>query len=269
MLGAADSEDASPLARPFGIAVSGGALIVADPDAPGVFRLAAEGPPQPIACRNRDWTAPMAVAAGDDGTLFVADGGAPAVVRVEPGGACAALGEADLERPTGVALSGGRLFVVDPPRHQVVVLSTAGRVLRRFGEAGEAPGQLYYPAGIAADADGSLLVVDSLNFRICRFTPEGALVEAFGERGDEDGRLARPKAVAAGPRGTILVTDAQRGLVLAFTRQGGFDFAFGEPGKEPGQLDLPSGIAVDGERVYVASSLNHRIEEYQLLGDVP
>lgn len=269
VLGTSDEPSGPALARPFGLVLAGGTLVTADPDLPGVFRLPEDGPPQPVTCREREWAAPMALAAGPDGTLFVADGGAPAVVRVGPAGECRAFGGEVLERPTGLAFQASRLYVVDPPRHRIVAFTPDGREVRRFGEEGEGDGQLYFPTAIAAAPDGTLLVVDALNFRVCRFSPEGSFLGAFGERGDEAGRLARPKAIAVTPDGRIYVSDAQRGVVLAFTRRGAFDFELGEPGKAPGQLDQPAGLAVAGDRLHVASSLNHRIERYLLLGEAP
>jgi len=44
--------------------------------------------------------------------------------------------------------------------------------------------------------------------------------------------------------------------------------SWGSPGSAPGQLDGPNGIAVAGARIYVADSLNHRIEIFDPQGRV-
>jgi sugar lactone lactonase YvrE len=257
------------LQRPFGVAVGedGAVLWVADPDAPGLFRIDSGGVLEPVACRGREWGAPMAVAVSPDGTLWVADAGAPAVVRLARDRACQAFGAGDLMRPTGVAVAGGRVWVADPPAHRLVAFEPDGRVALRIGEEGGGPGQLEFPSGVGVDGAGNLLVVDALNFRISRFSPDGRFLSAFGERGDESGELARPKAVATDARGRIYVSDAQRDTILVYSDQGAFDYALGEPGSDPGQVVLPAGLAVSGDRVFVADSGNGRIEVYRLLGD--
>lgn len=254
------------LVRPFGLTVSGGALVVADPDAGTVVRFDDRGRPTALACKGRAWGSPMAVADGGGGVLYVADAGTAEVIRLAPGGACTALGAGVLERPTGVAVAGDRLLVADPPRHVVVVLSLDGVVLARWGGEGSGDGQLRFPSGLAVTEDGTTLVVDALNFRVARFAADGGWGGAFGERGDAGGALARPKAVAVDTRGRIYVSDAQRDLVLVYAPDGAFEYAIGESGSAPGQLALPAGIAVGGGRLHVADSHNRRVQVFKLLG---
>ncbi|HSN89705.1 MAG TPA: hypothetical protein VLS93_00620 [Anaeromyxobacteraceae bacterium] len=257
---------AALFARPFGLAVGpGGEILVADPDLPGVVRLLPGGRSERVACRDRAWRAPMAVALAAGGDLLVADAGAAEIVRVA-GGACRRLGAGALERPTGVAVVGERLFAVDPPRHEVVELSPDGAAVRRFGGLGETGGSLHFPTAIAAAPDGTLLVVDALNFRVARFTPEGAFLGAFGSPGETDGAFARPKGVAVSPSGAVFVSDAQRDLVLAFRADGTFDHALGASGSGPGLFALPAGLAVAGGRLVVADSQNGRVQVFEILG---
>lgn len=269
VLGIERDEQGALFTRPFGVTIDGDRLLVADPDAPAVLALVpARGRVERIACPDRPWTNPMALAVGPDRTLFVADAGAATVVRIGPGSGCTALGTGKLERPTGVAVAAGRVYVVDTPRHEVVVFSPEGPEIGRFGGRGEAPGKLNYPTAIAAWRD-ALLVVDALNFRVARYTLDGVFVTAFGEAGGAGGGFVRPKAVAAGGNDAIYVSDAQRDMVLVFAWDGVFQYAIGgdEPG--PGQLAHPAGLAVDGDVLYVADSQNRRLQAYQILGGRP
>lgn len=254
------------LARPFGVAVSGGTLYVADPDAPSVLRIDGLAAVR-IVCRDLEWSAPMGIAIADDGSLYVADGGSATIVVVQPSGACRAIGAGMLERPVALALDGERILVADPPRHQVVVLSRAGEVLARWGRRGSADGEFHFPTGVARAPDGTLLVVDALNFRVARLSGDGAWLGAFGVPGETGGDLARPKAVATDAAGRMYVSDAQRDVVLVFGRDGGFSHAIGASGARPGWLASPAGVAVEARRVVVADSMNGRIQVFEIVGD--
>ena len=276
--------EAGSLARPFGIAaLADGSFAVADPDAPAVLRIrlaTAQGPsqgdrPNPgssvarVACRGREWIAPMSVAESPDGSLWVADGGAGELVRIAPDGACRAVGAGLLERPTGVVAEASRVLAVDPPRHEVVALSQDGAVLGRFGRQGSGDGELHFPTALARAGDGTLLVVDALNFRIVRLAPDGAWLGAFGAPGQTGGALARPKGVAVDAEGRIYVSDAQRDAVLVFSPAGAFEVALSRGGTEPGRLTMPAGVAVGAGRLYVADSQNHRVQVFEILGGRP
>lgn len=250
--------------RPFGVAAAEAEVFVADPEAPAVYRIDRQsGAAAPLECADRPWGAPIAVALDASGTLYVAD--RASVVRVRKG-SCAVLVGAGLERPSGLAFAAGRLYAVDPPRHQVIAFSADGSELLRFGSRGEEPGELNFPTAIAAAGDGSLLVVDALNFRIDRFAPDGKFLGAFGEAGDAGGAFGRPKGVATDSRGRIYVSDVQHDVVLVFSPGGEFAFAVGRTGEGPGQFLLPAGLAVSGRFLFVADSYNHRVQVFELLG---
>lgn len=255
-----------PLARPFGVAASGDVLWVSDPDLPAVLKVTG-GAAERVSCPAQPWGAPMAVAVADDGTAFVADGGAGRVVAIAAGGGCRALGEGALDRPVAVALDGDRLLVADPPRHQIVVLASSGEVLARWGSLGDGAGQLHFPTGVARAPDGTVLVVDAMNFRIVRLSAAGEWLAAFGTSGEEGAALASPKAVATDPSGRVFVTDARRDVVLVFGATGELDYTIGETGSAPGHLAHPAGVAVVGRRVLVADSMNRRVQVFEILGD--
>lgn len=254
----------SPLARPFGVAVDGPELLIADPDGAQVLAIDRRtGRRRALECSGHPWSAPMAVAAAPDRTRYVADA-AGVLARLPAGGGCTLIGAGRLTRPTGVAWQGGRVWAVDPPVHQLVAFTPDGQEALRVGGLGAGPAELHFPTAVAAAADGSLLVVDALNFRVSRFAGDGTPLDRFGRAGEEESAFGRPKGVAAGPGGAILVTDALSDQVKLFTAAGRFELAFGGSGSGPGQLLLPAGIAVSGRQVYVCDSLNRRIAVFEL-----
>ena len=262
---AAPGTPSDALVRPFAVAAVQDVVVVADPDAARVLRLDwRTGRAEPLECAGRRWTSPIAVAAGAGGATLVADG--DHVVRVS-GSSCSDFGAGALDRPTGIAVASGRVYVVDPPRHDVVVFDEAGAELARFGARGEGEGELNFPTAVAVAQDGTLLVVDALNFRVVRFSADGRYLGAFGETGEGEGAFARPKAVAVDAAGRIYVSDAERDVVVVFDAAGTFEYALGGSGSGPGELLLPAGLAVAAAHLFVADSQNARIQVFELLGD--
>jgi DNA-binding beta-propeller fold protein YncE len=266
------SEDAAAdaLVRPFDVAVrADGSFVLADPDRPGVLDYARDGTfAAELTCAAHAWAAPMSVALSDDGAVWVADAAEGAVVRWTPQG-CRVLRPEGLERPTGLAVAGGRIAVADPPAHRVVVLSPEGDVLARLGARGAGDSGFNFPSDVAAAPDGSLYVVDALNFRVVHLASDGRWLGAFGAPGEQGAGLARPKGVHVDEAGRVWVTDAQRDVVLVFRPGGDLEYLLGEPGAEPGQLAHPAGLSTRSGRLVVADSVNRRAEIYELLGGAP
>jgi DNA-binding beta-propeller fold protein YncE len=262
--GEAGAPDA--LARPFDVALrADGSFVLADPDRPGVLAYGRDGAfAAELVCRDQAWSAPMSVALSGDGAVWVADAGAAAVVRWTAAG-CAVLRPEGLQRPTGIALSGDRVVVADPPAHRLLFLSPGGEVLARFGTNGEGDGEFNFPTDVAAADDGSLWIVDALNFRVVHLAGDGRWLGAFGTRGERGAGLARPKGINA-DAGRVYVTDAQRDAVLVFRTDGALEYVLGESGEAHGQFAHPAGLSARGGRLVVADSVNRRAEIFELLG---
>ena len=255
------------LKRPFGLAAIEGGFVVADPDAQAVLRVDwRRGRFDQVTCAGQPWQMPVAVASTAEGDLYVADGAAGVVVRVDARGACHRIGAGQLVRPSGVAVADGKVYVVDPPRHEVVVFLPDGREQLRFGRDERGGEALHYPTGIAVTLDGTLLVVDTLHFRVARFSREGQHLSSFGEAGDGEGAFGRPKGIAVDSEGQLYVTDAQHDVVLLFSPSGSFLLAVGGSGAGPGGLSLPAGVATRDGYLYVANSYGRRVEIFVLPG---
>ncbi|HET8542584.1 MAG TPA: hypothetical protein VFL83_22100 [Anaeromyxobacter sp.] len=263
-----DGSDADLLARPFDVALLGdGSFVVADPDRPGVLSYAPDGSvKRELTCKNHPWASPISVAAAADGAIWVADAAAPAIVRWSASG-CRVLAPEGIERPTGIAVTGARIVVVDPPMHQVVSLSEDGAVVARVGRRGDGEGEFNYPTDVAAAPDGSLYVVDALNFRVVHLRADGGWIDAFGTRGGSGAALARPKGIDADGGGLVWVSDAQRDVVLVFRPGGSLEYLVGQPGSAPGEFAHPAGLSARGGRLVVADSVNRRAAMFEVLGE--
>lgn len=79
---------------------------------------------------------------------------------------------------TDVAITDGRVVVLDRSIPALVVYDSLGRVRGRYGRKGQGPGEFEYPVAMAAAPDGGVAVFDMANGRIehfdSSFAPTGA-----------------------------------------------------------------------------------------------
>ena len=261
--------------RPYGVAVDGQGrrLYVADPGLGAVhaFDLAAGRYALLRGARKQRLRTPIGVAVDGNGRLLVADSESALVFVFSPKQRLLfSFGrEQGLERPTGIAAAGDRVYVTDTAGHRVLAYRLRGgraEPLFNFGGRGDAPGRFNYPVDLAVSKDGQLYVNDSLNFRVQVFDAQGKALRSLGRPGDSSGSFQRSKGVALDSDGNLYVVDALFDTVQIFGPDTRFLLNFGRPGAEDGEFWLPSGLAIDGtDRLYVADSYNRRVQTFQYL----
>jgi DNA-binding beta-propeller fold protein YncE len=172
-----------------------------------------------------------------------------------------------LEHPAGLAWSGDRLLVADSQLHQVVIFSSDGRLISRFGRRGTGDGEFNFPTHVSVDAAGRIYVTDSMNNRIQVFDREGHFLRSFGSAGDSPGHFSRPKGVAVDTAGHVYVVDGLFDNVQIFDDAGRLLLDWGESGSGPGKFWLPNAIAINSRNeIYVADTYNHRIQVFRYTG---
>ncbi len=126
------------------------------------------------------------LALGEDGRLWVLDGGRREVAVFEAGGGAevaSLAGEVLFDRPGGIAVGrGGRVVVTDTGRHGFVTLPGEDGVPSMLGAPGLGAGEFFKPRGVAWLPDGRLVVVDHGNHRAQLFEADGTFADAFGAR---------------------------------------------------------------------------------------
>jgi tripartite motif-containing protein 71 len=60
--------------------------------------------------------------------------------------------------PTGIAISGDRVYVCDTHSSRIQIFDLHGLTLAAFGEPGSGDGRFYYPSGIAVDGSRNVYV---------------------------------------------------------------------------------------------------------------
>jgi DNA-binding beta-propeller fold protein YncE len=179
-----------------------------------------------------------------DGTLFVSDEGADAVLRCDAGGAIlGSLGEGTaLADPAGLALGpAGALYVASRGTDSVLVFDATGAPAGELG----ADADLHAPWGLAFDARGRLAVASSGGDEVALLDPSGARVGSVGA-----GALASPRGLCFGRDGRLYVADHDDGRVAVFDAAGELSGSL----DAGGTLGAPIGLAFGPDGLlYVAS----------------
>lgn len=165
-------------------------------------------------------------------------------------------------KPYGIGLRDGRLYVCDTMLAGVVVMDLRARTFEQWKPEGD--GTLRKPINcFVDDADGRLYVADTERSQVVVFDSTRAYVSAFGER-----EGARPTDVfVEGER--IWVSDLGGQRVRVYDRTTFEQLrAFPEPGEEaPKALFSPTNLYVRGDRVYVSDFGDFKVKIYSTDGE--
>jgi hypothetical protein len=164
---------------------------------------------------------------------------------------CAGRTGPKLDKPRGIALADGKLFVADMGFDTICVYDADSLAfLRTIGSSGSDEGELDGPIGVAADAaNGHLFVADTGNHRIQVFSFAGELVRSFGTLGGLPYQFYRPRGITLLQRDLILVSETTR--VQLLTTQGKAVHTFSGAERSPPTAEL-YGVTSLGEAVVVA-----------------
>lgn len=187
------------------------------------------------------------------------------------------------KKPTGVAVDEtSSVYVADRNNNRVVILSSAGVVMRSLGRTnpqgrfipGTGAGEFNKPTGVAI-SPSRIAVADRNNGRVQVFDrglyflfdiklDQGAPVPSVTSGSEEDDdEIGGPFAVAWGPDGALYVTDEGNDRVLVFDQQGALLASIGSEGDALGQFELPKGAAVSAlSYLYAADRANKRVQKF-------
>jgi Uncharacterized conserved protein len=171
--------------------------------------------------------APLGLAFGPDGTLYVTD-----------------------------------IRGLDAKAHRVLSFAPDGTLVRSMG----APGQLTFPNGIVVDAHGNIEVSDSNNGRLVVFNVAGKMLATIS-RGVGEGDLGMPRGAAVDDAGRLFVVDTADHMVRVYrvgdatTPTPAYIGSFGGEGQLDGTFEYPNGVATDTRaHIYVTDRENNRVQ---------
>ncbi len=127
--------------------------------------------------------------------------------------------------PCGITCDGELLWITDAGNHRVQGVNTAGVPVASFGQAGDAPGDLALPKGIAVDTDGHLYVTDGRFENVQVFDASGRLLLVFGDEGTGPGEFWLPGGIFIDSRNRVWICDTYNGRVQVFDYLGVKDAA--------------------------------------------
>ncbi len=199
-----------------------------------------------------------------------------------------------INKPYGVEMRDGRIYVCDTRNQGVIVLDIPGQETRIMGVSGTA--RFASPTDIAMADDGTIYVSDAARNVIFVFDADerhirsigepgfqptgldvfgdelyvadfgtntlqvrdcqsGALRRTIGALGTERGQFLRPLGVAVGPDGNVVVSDVYACRVSRFSPEGELLSSFGQTGNTLGNFVRPKHVDIDDDgNVYVVDA---------------
>jgi sugar lactone lactonase YvrE len=188
-------------------------------------------------------------------------------------------GVTSMTKPTGIGLSGDRVYVTDLGSRTVRAYTRSGDYLFDFAAIRDgARTRLDSPVHIAVAPDSTVWVTDRGLRAVYVFDRDGKYLRRFVPNGDKAFRWS-PLAIAFSADGDVYISDvgdSSRHRVLRFGAGDKLKAKWGKtsPGSDgsdpPGAFHFPNGLAVSGTGsaglVYVADGDNHRVQVFRTDG---
>ena len=150
----------------------------------------------------------------------------------------------------------GRIYIVDGGNHRVVAFDRDGKYLFSIGKRGRAKGEFRWPLGITTDKNGVVYVADKSNKRIQKFDPDGNFISSFIVRFRKGGVGTPIDIAISEKTGLIFVTERERHHVMVFDGDGTPLGDWGKEGVNLNEFRYPATVATFDGLLYVVDSLN-------------
>ncbi|HCC49131.1 MAG TPA: hypothetical protein DEQ38_13600 [Elusimicrobia bacterium] len=154
------------------------------------------------------------------GKLFVADAKVNAVFVFDLEGKFLKKIEGALKAPEAVAVGGGKLYVADTGNSRVAVFDEEGKMLWAFSSPGDAPGQVKGPRGIAYGPDNRVYLANTGGSRVEVFNSDGIYLYGFPVAKQDGVTKLKPVKLSLSRAGDILVSDPEKAVLQRYDRTG-------------------------------------------------
>ena len=171
---------------------------------------------------------------------------------------------ANLSRPIDVLVDeeSGDVLVADGSFSHIIVFNELGKTVRAIGQRGNGPGRFRAITSIASGADG-LFLLDRLELPAQVISMDGEYQYSFGESD-----LIFPTAIAVDRDQRVYISDRSDNTIRVY-QHGQLLMKFGGGGSAPGRFRIITGLYVSGDLLYVADSLNERVQVLRINPNAP
>lgn len=171
---------------------------------------------------------------------------------------------ANLSRPMDVFVNeeNGDVFVADGSYSHIVVFNKFGRATHAIGSRGNGPGRFRAITAMTREREG-LYVLDRLELPVQVLSENGAFQYAFGEQ-----ELTYPVSIAVSRDQFVFVAERSDDSIRVY-QDGKFQLKFGGAGSAPGRFRIISDLWVQGDYLYVADSMNRRVQVLRINPEAP
>jgi hypothetical protein len=166
----------------------------------------------------------------------------------------------NLSRPMDVYVdeTTREVYVADGSYSHIVIFNEFGKSIRAIGRRGTGPGRFRAITSITKGLDG-LYVTDRLELPVQVITLDGQFRYSFGES-----QQVFPTAVAVNDDQLAFVSDKSDNTIRVY-ENGELQAIAGGGGAAPGRFRLITDLYVNGQYLYVADSLNKRIQVMRIV----
>ncbi len=162
----------------------------------------------------------------------------------------------------------GSVYVADTLNNRIQKFDSSGNYVTQWGSYGTGNGQFEYPKGVAVASDGSVYVADSGMSRVQKFTGSGSFIATWGASGSGNGQFNQPVSISVDSSGNFYVVDQGNYRVQKFNGSGTFISKWGTQGSGNGQFMGAWGITVDSDGyVYVTDDVTNYVQKFQQIYD--
>ncbi len=185
----------------------------------------------------------------------------------------AGAGKGQLNAPRDAATdSAGNIYVADYANNRIAKFSPTGAWIKAWGTEGGKAGQFRRPYGVDVDVQNNVWVADNTNHRIQEFTSGGTYIRQMGSNGSGPGQFFQLRRVAVAPNVVnpdVYGADLWGNKIERFHYAGGkYSYAqtyAGVPAVDD-KFNEPTGVAVDANNIFVADSVNQRMQRFSASG---
>ncbi|XP_012562253.1 tripartite motif-containing protein 2 [Hydra vulgaris] len=162
---------------------------------------------------------------------------------------------------SGICVTNNKQIIVsDSKACNITICEQNGDLLHTFGGADK----LDYPQFLCwSSRSERIFIADTCSSKVHVFNIYGQHDFSFGSHIMNNGCFLNPSGIDVDDSGRIFVADETLNNVQVFDKNGNLIDNFGESGFKCGHFHSPKGLSVCNGKVYIADSLNYRVQVFE------